>query len=91
MRRGNLNCMWREHDQTAGLQATVEQFLPEPLWKLSAVAKLPPIAALPANGLLAINLHVATSCAPQAMGKRQQLDVLASSVSVHKLRVPVVL
>jgi hypothetical protein len=59
------------------LQAAVDQFLPEPLRKLSAVSKLPPISALSANGLLAVGLHVATSGAPQALGKRQQLGVLA--------------
>jgi hypothetical protein len=73
------------------LQAAVDQFLPEPLRKLSAVAKLPPIAALSANGFLAVNLYVAPSGAPQALAKRQQLCVLACSGNLHKREVPVLL
>jgi len=67
------------------LQAAVDQFLPEPLRELSAVAKLPPIAALSAHGFLAVNLHVATGGAPQVLSKRKQLGVLASSVTLHRL------
>jgi hypothetical protein len=77
--------------KNTGLQAAVDQLLPEPLRQLSAIAKLPPIAALSANGLLAVNLYVATSSAPEPLGKRQQLGVLACSVNVHKHEVPVAL
>ena len=67
------------------LQAAVDQFLPEPLRELSAVAKLPTIAALSAHGFLAVNLHVATGGTPQVLSKRKQLGVLAFSVTVHRL------
>jgi len=53
------------------LQAAVDQFLPEPLRELSAVAKLPPIAALSADGFLAVNLHVTTGGATQVLSKRK--------------------
>src|SRR5215472_17783328 len=50
---------------TAGrLQAALDQFLPEPLRELFAVAKLPPIAAVTAHGFLTVNLHVTTGRAP---------------------------
>jgi hypothetical protein len=49
------------------LQAAVDQFLSEPLRELSAIAKLPPIAALSAHGFLAVNLHVAAGGAPQVL------------------------
>jgi len=53
-------------------------------WELSAVAELPPIAALSAHGFLAVNLHVATGGAPQVLSKRKQLGVLACSVTLHR-------
>ena len=70
------------------LQAAVDQFLPEPLRELSAVAKVPPIAALSAHGFLAVNLHVATGGAPQVLSERKQLGMLAFSVTVHWLNSP---
>src|SRR5215469_16471333 len=80
-----------KEDRSAGLsmvseslQAAVDQFLPEPLRELSAVAKLPPIAALSAHGFLAVNLHVTTGGATQVLSKRKQLGVLAFSVTLHR-------
>jgi hypothetical protein len=67
------------------LQAAVDQLLPEPLRELSAVAKLPAIAALSAHGFLAVYLHVATGGAPQVLSKRKRLSVLAFSVTLHRL------
>jgi hypothetical protein len=70
-----------------GLQAAVGQFLPEPLRELLAVPKFPPIAASSAHGFLAVYFRVATGGAPQALGKRQRLVVLARSVNLHRLKV----
>lgn len=75
--------MWPLRRTAGALQAAVDQFLPEPLRELFAVAKLPPIAAVTAHGFLAVNLHVTTGGAPQAPAKRKQLGVLADARCVR--------
>ena len=74
-------------ERATGLQAAVDQFLPEPLRELFTVAKFPPIAARSAYGFLAVNHRVTAGGAPQTLGKRQQLGVLACAASLHRLNV----
>ena len=88
---GTANFLRFAGAKAIGLQAAIDQFLPEPLRELFAVAKLPPIAALSAHGFLAVNLHVTTGRVPQVLSKRQQLGVLACSVNLHSVKAPVML